>query len=205
MRFALLVLLPLAGCLVVPSTHKTSRHVAFETAPQVRKGLSRGLALTSTVVKGRVVVKAIRTRDCHREVFDVIEVTERRSLHMAVPQDPRAGAFAAVLAPVTLPISLLISSISVGANHESHQTVRAAHHVETTACTEPAAGLQVDFQLASGARFLARTDANGVIAFSIGKDEPARGLITARAETEVAELKYRRKAALAMRAESLGE
>lgn len=71
-----------------------------------------------------MVVSAIRTRDCHREVFDVIEVTERRGLRMGGAEDPRVT-------------------------------------------------------------------------------EPARGVVTARAQMQSVQLKYRRKGALAMRPESL--
>lgn len=205
MRFALLVLLPLAGCLVVPKSHTTSHHAGFETSSEVRKGTVRGLTLKTSVVQGQAVISAIRTRDCHREVFDVLDVTERRSLHMTVPEDPRGALFAVALAPVTLPLSFVYSAFSVAANHETHHQARAAHHVETTACTEPAANIAIEVELASGAKLHDRTDDRGNFAFVIPKDEPARGVITARAETQVAELKYRRKSALAMRPESLGE
>src|SRR6478752_9707633 len=100
MRLPLIALLPLAGCFVAPSSHVTTRHVGFEPSSEVRKGLARGLTLKTTVVHGQAVISAIRTRDCHREVFEVVEVTERRGLRMAVPEDPRAGVFGFFLAPV---------------------------------------------------------------------------------------------------------
>lgn len=206
MRFALLPILSLTGCLVVPASSKTSRHVGLEPAAEVRKGNSRGITLQASVVHGQAVITAIRTRDCHREVFDVIEVTESRGLLMSVPEDPRGAAFGALLAPVTLPLSLIYSSVAVAANHEERHTVRAPHHVETTACTEPATNVAIEIALPSGATFTDRTDAGGVLAFTIPKAEPAHGVITARAETQIAELKYRRKSALAMRPdESLGQ
>ena len=206
MRFALVALLPLTGCLIVPSSHKSSHHVGFETSPEVRKGVARGLTLKASVVHGQAVISATRTLDCHRQVFDVIDVTEKRGLRMSVPEDPRGGAFAVFLAPATLPLSLIYSGIAVAANHENHQTVRAPHHIETTACTEPASNLAIEVELPSGAKLVERTDVGGNLSFTIPKNEPARGIITARAETQAAELKYRRKSALAMRPEeSLSE
>ena len=205
MRFALLALLPLTGCLIVPSSHKSSRHVGFETSSEVRKGVARGLALEASVVHGQAVISATRTLDCHRDVFDVIDVTEKRGLRMSIPDDPRGGAFAAVLAPATLPLSLIYSAFAVAANHENHHTVRTPHHVETTACMEPATNLAIEVSLPSGATFVEHTDDSGNLSFTIPKGEPARGIITARAETQAAELKYRRKSALAMRPDSLSE
>jgi hypothetical protein len=202
MRIAVCLVL-LSGCVVVPSTHKTSRHVALEPSLQVRKGLARGLALETRAERGGVVVSAIRTRDCHRDVFDVIEVTEKRGLRMGGVEDPRGRAFGVILAPVTVPISALISGISVVLDGEDRQLVRAPHHVETTLCKEPAGNIAIDVELASGTHFTGHTDERGMLVFTIPKTEPARGVVIARAESQVAQLKYRRKAALAMRPESL--
>lgn len=202
MRIAVCLIL-LTGCVVMPSSRKTSRHVALEPSLEVRQGLARGLTLETRAERGDVVVSAIRTRDCHREVFEVSEGTEHRGLRMGGVDDPRGRAFGAILAPVTLPISLLISGLAVAFDGDDRQVVRAPYQVETTPCKEPAAKIAVDIELASGTHFARHTDERGVLTFTIPVTEPVRGVVTARAEMQVAQLKYRRKSGLAMRPDSL--
>ena len=204
MRIALLLVL-LSGCFVVPSTRTTTRHVGFEASAEVRKGVARGLTVQMAVQHGDVVVAVVRTRDCHREILEVTEVREQRGLRMGGVDDPRGRAFGAMLAPVTLPVSFIISGLAVAFDRGDTHEQRTPHHVETTACTEPAGGIALDVELASGQRLADRTDAGGKLVFTIPAGEPPRGVVTVRAEATVAQLKYRRKSALAMRESSLGE
>jgi len=108
-------------------------------------------------------------------------------------EDPRAAPVAAVLAPVTLPISLLVSGISVLANSTNRYEKRKVIGVETLACTEPADGVAVEVTLASGLAFTRTSDTEGKVTFRLPSGEPYRGVIHARAESQTAELKYKRK------------
>jgi hypothetical protein len=195
MRIWIVLLLVMfgTGCLVVPSKTTTARKLGTEKS-EVRKGLSRGLELSTAADHGAVVVQAARKRDCKREVFEVTEVTEKRGLRMGGTDDPRAAIFAVVFAPVTLPVSLLVSSASLAGNRTHVHQIKKPVAVETWNCKEPAQGLPVEIELASGERTTVMTDRNGTVTFRIPPGEPYRGVIRARAEAEVTELKYRRKA-----------
>lgn len=180
------------GCLVVPSKTTTARKLGTEKS-EVQKGLSRGLELATVADHGAVVVQATRKRDCKREVFELTEVTEKRGLRMGGTDDPRAAIVAVVFAPVTLPLSFLVSSASLAGNRTHVRQVKKPIAVETWNCTEPAQGLPVEIELASGERTTLATDSDGTVSFRIPPGEPDRGVITARAESEAAQLKYHRK------------
>lgn len=193
MRIAvLLATCLLTGCFVVPAKTTTTRELPAERSSP-RMGLSRGLTVSTKAEHSNVIVSVLRKRDCHREVSRVVEVTEHRRLRMGGVEDPRGAVFGALLAPVTLPISLLISGISVAANPTNRYEKRNVVRVETSACTQPAERIPVEVTLASGVSFTRKTDADGGFTFRLPSGEPYRGVIRVRAETEVAELKYRRK------------
>lgn len=191
MRIAALLLM-LTGCFVVPAKSTTTRNLGIERS-EPRMGLSRGLLLTTTSDHSTVLVTAIRKRDCKREVSQVIEVTEDRHLHWSGVDDPRAGLFALVLAPVTVPVSLIISGISVAADSGSRHEQRRLISVETEQCTQPAARLPVEITFASGIVVTRYTGVDGTISFALPAGEPYQGVIQAKAEMEIAELKYHRK------------
>lgn len=192
MRIAALLMM-LTGCFVVPAKSTTTRNLGVERSSFINMGLARGLTLTTTADHANVIVTAIRKRDCKREVNQVIEVTEDRHLHWSGVDDPRAGLFALALAPVTVPISFIVSGISVAADSGSVYQKRKVIGVETSQCTEPAARVPVDITFASGNVITRYTGVDGTLSFTLPAGEPYEGVIQAKAEMEVSELKYRRK------------
>ena len=193
MRIAALLLVSLVtGCFVVPATSTTTKSLGTERSQQ-RMGVARGLSLATAADHGNVIVTVLRKRDCHREVSEVIEVIEHRRLKMGGVEDPRGAVFGLLLSPVTLPISFLISGISVAANPSNRYEKRKVVGVETSQCTEPASRVPVEVTLASGTSFTRTTNFDGTVAFLLPAGEPYQGVIVARAEMETTQLKYRRK------------
>lgn len=193
MRIAVLLLVSLlGGCFVLPSKTTTTRALGTQKS-DAKMGLSRGLALSTKAEHQNVIITVIRKRDCHREISQVFQVTERRGLRMGGAEDERAVAFGAMLAPATLPISFVISSLSLIGNRTHRYEKRQVVGVETSACTQPADQVPVEVTLASGLTFTRRTERDGTVTFRLPRTEPYKGVVRARAETAVVELKYRRK------------
>lgn len=189
---AWICVLATSGCFVVPQTSTTSRQAGTVTS-DLRFGVARSLALTTVVERGTISVHAIRTRDCTRDVYRVTEVTETKHLRLGGVEDPRGRVFGAMLAPVTLPVSLLISGLIVAADDGATRRVQKLERVAASSCTQPAERLRVTVELASGQRFERITDERGTITFRIPDGEPYRGMIVARAETQSVELMYKRR------------
>lgn len=187
-----LLVVATTGCLIVPKTATTTR-AAGQVRSEPHAGASRGLVLTTEANRANVTVHVARKRDCSRDVFEVTEVIEHRSLGIGGAEDPRARVFGVFLAPLTVPVSLIVSGLSLAGDRERTHTTRRLDHQERFECTEPGRQVGVEITLASGTPITGTTDGAGALTFQIPEGEPFRGVVVIRAETASKELKYKRR------------
>ena len=187
MSIKVILLASLTGCAFVPKTHTSTRPLGLRDGAIV-EGADQGLSLASSVRGGLVTLHASHTLACARQIVEVSEVTRSKHLGFHAPDDPRAAFFGALIAPLVVPVSLLVSSVSVaGSDDEVSQQVRLDHTVALT-CTKPAAHESIDVALPSGASRRLLTDSDGTATIAIPDSEPYRGALVAHAgaaETKV--------------------
>ncbi|MGE5185246.1 MAG: hypothetical protein ACM31C_24420 [Acidobacteriota bacterium] len=167
--------LVLTGCLVVPATTTTARQVATATSDVVQGRVER-VALAARADQAAVFVRTIAARTCSRDVVNVYAVRTSAHLEYHSPDDPRAKLFALLVAPLTLPVSLVVSTMAAP-NDEVH-TRTAVDHTEHYACTTVAPRTDVSIELPSGAKAREVTDDRGELTFPIPPSEPYEGSIT---------------------------
>ena len=181
----------LCGCLVVPTTRTTTRSLGTRDGEVYEDG-DAGLDMKAEAQGSQVAVHATRLRDCHREIYAVLENRRERHLKLGGADDPRARAFGILLAPVLIPVSAIVSGISVAADEGSTTEQTRVDHVEKLRCTRPAAGLAIELVVPSGRVLRGTTDANGVATIGLPVSEPYRGVAVARAETASARIHFER-------------
>jgi len=179
-RALLLSSLLLTGCLIVPKTETTTRRVGTDNgnATFVK---AREVVLASEVRGTTLHVQATRIGECTQPVFEIQEVTKSRHAALGGASDPRTRALGFVLAPVTIPISAIITGLVVAG--ESDQTERVEKQIGTKrfACSLEANQLTVAFKLPSGATIKRITSRDGKIDLEIPSDEPYEGAIAVSA------------------------
>ena len=167
------------GCFVLPATRTTTRRIGT-TEGAMTEGPIREIAVTTETTASAVVIRATAERTCQRPVLEVTELWTTKHARLGGARDPRATVFGAVLAPITIPLSSLVTGAIVLAD-DGHLT-RTTRVVDTKTfpCTTVARSVQVHVKFPSGASNDGVTDANGRLAFRIPETEPYRGVVITR-------------------------
>jgi hypothetical protein len=170
-------------------TTTTTKQIGVENGEGV-PGKIEHIALAANVVEHTLTVRAVASRSCIRDVNNVFEVRESRHLRMGGADDPRAKVFGLLLSPITLPVSAVISGVSVLGDDTVTRATKVDHR-EKYACTTPAAQLPVAIELPSGARDTAVTDDRGELVYAIPLTEPYAGTIVVKNTDATREVAYR--------------
>lgn len=178
----LLPVLFATGCLVVPTTRTTTRQVGTEDG-QATFAKAHEVRLETEVEGARVFVKAKRIGECTQPVLAIIETTRKKGARLGGASDPRAMVFGAVLAPITIPISALITGLAVAGDEGTKTRDTKPVATKRYACSLEADRLAVTFTLPSGAHVTRTTTREGRIAFDIPETEPYAGVIALEAAT----------------------
>lgn len=178
------------GCLIVPSTKTTTTDLGKEI--DVAHVGDQGIELSGEAKAGTITLQARRKRECERRHLAVSQVVKTKHAKMGGTSDIRGKIFGALLAPVTLPISAVITGLVVGASPTEAKRVTKVESVEKFSCIEVAANLSIQITLASGATRNLKTNTAGMLAFTIPEDEPYASTVIARAESASASVEYHR-------------
>src|SRR5690242_1361303 len=100
-----------SGCVVLPTTRTTVRNAGTETSA-LTPGKVKQVSLQAAASRTDVRIRATSTRECHREVYAITETVTSTHAKMNV-DDPRLVALGVVVAPVTLPVSAIITGLIV--------------------------------------------------------------------------------------------
>jgi hypothetical protein len=179
---ALLVGSLCGGCLVVPRTETKIRQAGTEDGPASLVA-SREVTVTAAVDGRTVHVQAKRIGECTQTVMAIDEVTKSKHAHLGGASDPRAAVFGILLAPVTIPISALVTTLAVaGASDETTRRPRPIG-IKRFACSLEADHLPIAFTLPSGAKLELTTTHDGRADLEIPESEPYAGTISIAAPT----------------------
>jgi hypothetical protein len=188
-RALLLPLVLTTGCLVVPTTRTTTRDVGTEDGAATF-AKATDLQVTTRVESSTLHVQAKRVGECTQQVFAITETTRKKGARMGGATDPRARALGFLVAPVTIPISALITGLAVAADQGTTSRDTRAIAIKRFACTLEASHMTVGFVLPSGKRIERTTTRDGRIDLEIPATEPYEGTIAmtlpAQAAREVA-------------------
>jgi hypothetical protein len=190
-RSLLLVAVFASGCVVLPTTKTTLRNAGTETSALTPGRLTQ-VTLQSGASRTDVRVHATNTRECHREVYAVTEIVKSTHAKMNV-DDPRLVALGLVAAPVTLPVSAIITGLIVASADDETSRTRRRLRTETVACTTDADGVALELQFPSGQIYRGRTDRHGVLALAIPAAEPYTGDVAVRGGDAAAQVHYEQK------------
>jgi hypothetical protein len=187
-RSLLLIGLCASGCVVLPATKTQVRNAGTE-----RSEPTYGKVKTTTLQTGAsrtdVRVRAAYTRECQRQVFSVTEIAKTKHAKLGV-DDPRGRALGIFLAPITIPISAIITGIAIAGADPEKTRVPKLLGTETFECASEAAGLALELEFPSGRVERGKTDDNGVLVVSIPSDEPYSGKVSVRGEHTTAQIQY---------------
>ena len=188
MKALALVLVTSSGCLVVTRTTTTTTKVGIEKGEAVPGTLNQ-VMLGASATDHTLTVHAVASGTCSREIKNVFEVRESKHLAMGGAEDPRAKVFGLLLSPVTIPVSGVVSGLSLLGGDEVMRVAKLDHH-EVEACTRPADHLPLAIELASGEKELKNANEHGDLTYSIPLWEPYDGTITVRSGAVSREVAY---------------
>jgi hypothetical protein len=187
-RLLLLVGLVCSGCVVLPATKTQVKKAGTErSAPTL--GKVTGTTLQTGASRTDVRVRATHTRQCQRQVFAVTEVTNTKHAKLGV-DDPRGRALGVILAPITIPISAIITGLAIAGSDPETKRVPKLLGTETLECTSEAGGLALELEFPSGRIQRGKTDENGILIVAIPSDEPYAGNVSVRGERTTAQIHY---------------
>jgi hypothetical protein len=178
------------GCFVLPAATTTATKLGTEEGPVVR-GPAEAVALTASATASNVVVHANTRHACTRQVFSVYEVREHVGARLGGAVDPRAKVFGLFLAPVTIPVSALVTGVIVASGGDTRREHRP-DHVDRFGCEQPANRHEVKLELASGVTAAGATNERGDLVVAIPPTEPYEGTITVRGGEIERRVTYRR-------------
>ena len=178
----------LTGCVVLPATKTQARSAGTEQSA-LTYGRVKAVALQTGSSRTDVRVRALSTRECHRQIFAVTEIKKTKHAKLGV-DDPRGRALGFFLAPVTIPISAIITGFIVASSDDSTTRVTKPLRTETIECSSEAAGFALELEFPSGHIYRGKTDENGVLVFAIPSDEPYSGQVAVRGEHVEAQVHY---------------
>ena len=168
----------LAGCVVLPATKTNTRPAGTETSPPTI-GRLKAIALQTGSSRSDIRIHAVATSECQRQVFAVTEIRKSKHAKLGV-DDPRGRALGLLVAPVTIPISAIVTGFVLLNSDDSTTRKTRLLGTETYDCQQDAAGYAVALELPSGHVHRSRTDDAGVLQFAIPADEPYSGQVTVR-------------------------
>ncbi len=178
------------GCLIVPTTKTTTTDLGKEI--DIVHVADHDLEILGEANGGTITLQARRKRDCERRHLAVSRIVKTRHAKVGGTSDVRGKIFGALLAPVTIPVSAVVTGLVLAAGQPDAKRVTKIESVEKFSCTEVAADLPVRITLASGATRDLRTTAAGTLAFAIPDDEPYASTVIASAESVSASVEYQR-------------
>lgn len=181
-RAILLSTLLVTGCLIVPKSQTTTRRVGTEDGIATF-AKPREVNITTEVRGTTLHVQATRIGECTQPVLEIREVTTEKHARLGGTSDPRGRAFGFLLAPITIPISAIITGFAVASDTGTTERVTAPIGVKRYACSLEANQLTVVFTLPSGATIQRTTSRDGRIELAIPANEPYQGAITVSAPT----------------------
>jgi hypothetical protein len=191
MTRALLLLSVLSGgCLVVPAKKTFSKPIPNE-AGAATFATQSSIALTARFADDMIHVHAIRHGECSRPVFKVTEVTTERKAKLGGADDPRAMIFGAVLAPITIPISAIVTGLMLAGDEPVITQEKQLLGTQRYACSQDGSNLAVQMTLPSGATVEGLTDARGDAELGVPATEPYTGAVDVAAQgAEAARVAY---------------
>jgi hypothetical protein len=170
----------LTGCLIVPASTTTTRRVRTENGAATF-AKAREVTLTAEVSGATLYVQAKRIGECTQPLYEISEVSTTKHARLGGTSDPRGRAFGFLLAPITIPISAIITGLAVAADTGHTEEVTKAIGTKRFACSLEANQLTLAFALPSGAVVQQTTPRDGRIALAIPDSEPYQGAITVSA------------------------
>lgn len=187
-RALLLLTIVSTGCVILPTTKTTTRNAGTEQSA-LSYGRVKSVALQTGSSHTDVRVRALSTRECHRDIYAVTEIKKSKHAKLGV-DDPRGRAIGFFLSPVTIPISAAITGVIVAAADDETTRVKKRLRTETSECHSDAAGYALELQFPSGHVYRGKTDDNGVLVFAIPDDEPYSGQVAVRGAQTTAQIDY---------------
>jgi hypothetical protein len=134
----------------VPATKTTTRVTGTEDGAATFAQQSE-LVLTAEVDGPTVRVTAEQRGECTRPVIVIHESTTTRRARLDAPRDPRAMVFGALLAPITIPISALVTGVIVAGDDGALTNATQQTGTKRFACQRLARGVAVTMTLPTGA------------------------------------------------------
>jgi hypothetical protein len=187
-RLPLVLTVLASGCVILPAT-KTTRRAAGTEQSALTYGRVKEITLQTGSSLTDVRVRATSKRECQRQIFAVTEIKKTKHASLGV-DDPRGRALGVIFAPVTIPISAIITGLIVASSDDDIRRVSKPLRTETIDCTTHAAGLVVELQFPSGHVYRGKTDDNGVLVSPIPRDEPYSGSVIVRGGESTAQVQY---------------
>jgi len=187
-RLLFLLAIICTGCVVLPTTKTTVRNAGTKRSP-VTYGRVKAVRLQTGSSRTDVRVRAMTTRECQRQILAVTEITKSKHATLGV-DDPRGRAVGFFFSPVTIPISAIITGIIVASSDDETKRVTKPLRTETMECHADGADYPLELEFPTGHIYRGKTDANGVFALAIPRDEPYSGQVTVRSAQATAQLHY---------------
>ena len=167
-----------SGCLVVPKTTTTTKDLGTEQG-EILYGEPNHVALRGELRGSTIRVHATAHRQCARSVVQRTEVRREKAASYRGNKDARLAFFAAVLAPITIPISAIGTGVAVLADGSGDVTTHTKLvRTDRYACTSPATRVPLVVRLPSGAHVPEVTNSHGIAVVRIPDSEPQAGIVT---------------------------
>ena len=182
-RSALVLLL--AGCVIVPKTETTAVHSEVQSEPVA--GPPGPLTLGIDQIEKtypEIVITTFHPQMCRQSVYGVTETTRHVGAKMAagdIGNDPRGWLVLALLSPVTMAVSGLVTGIVVGARNGKRSLDKEFIKDLNYPCPVLTPHIAVKLQLPSGAILVGVTDGNATVHFMMPETEPSNGIVVASA------------------------
>jgi len=193
MKTLAIATLLLSGCFVVPKTSTTTKNAGTEEGA-LTYGAVNSITLKTSLDGAIVEVAATAERQCEKPIYQVIETKKEKHASYRPNKDARTGLFALVLAPVTIPVSALVTGLAVladgdGETTSNHKLLRT----EKVACTSPADNVTLAITMPSGQTVNDITDPEGIARVRIPDTEPYTGVVSISGpQRSAAQLRYTR-------------
>lgn len=169
-----------ASCLVVPRTRTTERVVDTRREDYVVGG--SGLAIAAAWSDDRLEITTGEARRCRVIEFQTIERTHEREAELSLFDDDdevhglEALVAAAILAPVTVPVSGAVTGLIVWLDDPYTDRVVEQELISERPCPDARGNVAVVIRYPSGAVVHAVTDEDGELRVRIPDSEPTSGV-----------------------------
>jgi hypothetical protein len=170
----------LTGCLIVPSSQTTTRRIGTENGIATF-AKAREVTMSTQVSGTMLYVQAKRIGECTQPIIAISEISTTKHARLGGASDPRARAFGFLLAPITIPVSAIITGLAVASDTGHTERVSKPVATKRFACSLEANQLTVAVTMPSGAIVKQTTPRDGHLAIEIPDTEPYQGEITVSA------------------------